>query len=295
MRIEARGVTRRFGDVLALEAVGFTLPAGSRVALVGPNGSGKSTLNRILMGLIGYDGEVRIDGKAPDGARLELARRMAYVPQSAPNLAVPAGELVAALSDVRGMDRRAVARIAESLELDVAAIAARPFRGLSGGMKQKLLVSLALAANPDLLILDEPTGSLDARSRERLMPLLAEHAGSATLLLCSHRLEEVRQLVDHVLVLQDGRLVYDGPAREFLETSTRALIEVASESDAAARWLVERGFRRVSDQRWVRLARPAEKRELLETLIKDLAPQLDDVNVRDLEWLEVEGGRDGER
>lgn len=295
MHIEARRVTRHFGDVRALDGVSFSIAAGSRVALVGPNGSGKSTLNRILMGLLGYEGELRIGGHAPERARLEATHRMAYVPQTAPNLAAPVGELVAALAAVRGMPREAVARIAAQLELDVAAVAARPFRGLSGGMKQKLLVALALATRPDLLILDEPTGSLDARSRERLMPLVAEHAPGATLLLCSHRLEEVRQLVDHVLVLQEGRLVYDGPARDFLETSTRALVEVASQSEAAASWLLERGFRRVADHRWVRLAHRAEKRELLEALIKDLAPELEDVNVRDLEWLEVgNGSGDGE-
>ncbi len=290
LHIEARGVTRYFGDVRALDGVTFSIAAGSRVALVGPNGSGKSTLNRILMGLLGYDGELRIGGHAPERARLEPTHRMAYVPQTPPNLAAPVGELVGALTAVRGMPREAVAEVAAQLELDVAAVAARPFRSLSGGMKQKLLVALALATRPDLLILDEPTGSLDARSRERLMPLVAEHASAATLLLCSHRLEEVRQLVDHVLVLQEGRLAYDGPARDFLETSTRALVEVSSHSEAAAAWLLERGFRRVADHRWVRLAQRAEKRELLEALVKDLAPELEDVNVRDLEWLEVGDG-----
>jgi ABC-type multidrug transport system ATPase subunit len=289
MQIEMEGVTRRFGRVLALRDVTCTIPAGRKVALIGPNGSGKSTLNRILMGLLAFEGEVRIAGHSPREDRVEVARRMAYVPQVAPNLAAPVRELVDVFTGLRGGSPDAVAELCRSLELDLEAVAATPFRGLSGGMKQKLLLALALAADASLLILDEPTGSLDARTRERLLPILGERAAEATLLLCSHRLEEVRQLVDHVLLLDEGRLVHDGPAEAFLATSTRALVEVAVEA-AAEPWLEERGFRRVAGERWVRVVSRSEKRDLVAALMKDLASRLHDLNVRDLEWLDVDGG-----
>lgn len=210
MQVAAEGLTRRFGDFVALDRVGFDLPSGSRVALVGPNGSGKSTLNRILMGLLRYEGRVLLDGRAPGGR--ELARRIAYVPQTAPSFAVPVAELVRAVARLRGMETALVADLAARLGLDLEDVARRPFRSLSGGMKQKLLVAMALAPRVSLLILDEPTGSLDRESRERFLPLLDEFAEGATVLFCSHRLDDVRGRVDRVLELVDGRATFDGPA-----------------------------------------------------------------------------------
>ena len=180
---------------------------------MGPNGSGKSTLNRALMGLIRYEGEIRIDGISPGEDRLEVARRIAYVPQFAPSLAAPVRQMVRALSALRDMPTARVARWAEALHLDLEAVAERPLRSLSGGMKQKLLLALALAADASLLILDEPTGSLDLETRERFFPLLEEAAPAATIVLCSHRGEELAGSVHRELELAEGRVVYDGPPR----------------------------------------------------------------------------------
>ena len=207
MRIEVRGLTKRFGSAHALRDVGFDTPAGRRVALIGPNGSGKSTLNRVLMGLLDFDGEVRLDGHSPLRDRVAVAQRMAYVPQIAPTLAVPVGELLRAFGRIRDIPAARLRRIGGELGLDLEELAPQPFRSLSGGMRQKVLIALALASRASLLILDEPTGSLDARSRERFFELFGALAGDATVVLCSHRLEEVRQLVDHVLFLAEGRLI----------------------------------------------------------------------------------------
>jgi ABC-type multidrug transport system ATPase subunit len=291
VRVEVQGLSKRFGDLVALRDVAFTLPHGRRTALVGPNGSGKSTLNRVVMGLLAFEGEVRVDGFSARDERVEVARRMAYVPQIAPALAVPSGELVRALSSVRGGDPARVSEIAARLGLELGEIASRPFRSLSGGMKQKLLIALALAADAKLLILDEPTGSLDARTRERFFPLFEELAGDATVILCSHRLEEVRHLVDHVLMLDEGRLVYDGPAAALLDASTTSLVEVRAEGEAAALWLKSRGFRRGAGAWWVRAATPREKLTLLPELLNALDGSLRDFSVRDVESLEVGAGR----
>ncbi len=287
MRVEVAGLSKRFGELFALRNVAFTLPPGRRTALVGPNGSGKSTLNRVVMGLLAFEGEVRVDGCSARDERVGIARRMAYVPQIAPALAVPAGELVRALASVRGGDPARVAEIAARLGLELAEVASRPFRSLSGGMKQKLLIALALAADAKLLILDEPTGSLDARTRERFFPLFEELAGDATVILCSHRLEEVRHLVDHVLLLDEGKLVYDGAAAPILDASTTCLIEVRAEGEAAAKWLESRGFRRGASAWWVRTATSREKLTLLPELMHALDGSLRDFAVRDLESLEL--------
>ncbi len=286
MRIEARGVRKRFGAVVALDGIGFAIPSGGRVALVGPNGSGKSTLNRILMGLLACEGEVRIDGRSPLEERVELARRMAYVPQAPPQLAASVGELLRAVADARGMARSALDRAARRLDLDLGALSPRSFRTLSGGTKQKLAIALAFAADARLLVLDEPTGSLDARARERFFELCDEIEAAATVVLCSHRLEEIRPLVDHVLFLEEGRLVYDGGAAAFLDACAGSVLEVWTHGEAAEGWLESHGFRRAPAGFWLRAATQAEKMKLLAELAA-LGGALANVNARDLERLDL--------
>jgi ABC-2 type transport system ATP-binding protein len=290
VRIEARDVAKRFGSLAALDGVSFEVAPRSRVALVGPNGSGKSTLNRILMGLLACRGAVRLDGRCPFRERVAVARRMAYVPQIAPQLGAPVGEVLAAVAGVRGLDPGRVARLAAAFDLDLGALAAAPFRSLSGGTKQKLLITLAFASDAHLLILDEPTGSLDARARERFFELLDACAPEATLVLCSHRLDEIRPLVDHVLLLHEGRVRYDGPAAAFLAERALAVVDVWAEGEAADAWLAARGFRRSASGAWRRTATQAEKLTLLAELGRELGPALHNVNARDLETVELDAG-----
>lgn len=222
MRIELRNVRKRFGRMEALRGLDLDLPAGTRAALVGPNGSGKSTLIRALLGLLACEGDVRLDGRSPFEDRLLTARRLAYVPQTAPQLSASVEEVIHTVAFTRGLSPEAIGGVAARLDLDLAPIRARPFRNLSGGMKQKLLLAAAFAARPALLVLDEPTASLDARARERFHALCAELPAGTTLLLCSHRFEEIRHLADHVIALEDGRVTWDGPARDFLPLRPRA-------------------------------------------------------------------------
>ncbi|MBW2280578.1 MAG: ABC transporter ATP-binding protein [Deltaproteobacteria bacterium] len=212
MRVEVRGLARSFGSVEALCGLDFTIEPGERVALIGPNGSGKSTLTRALMGLIGFRGEVRLDGSCPLRERIRVARQLAYVPQIAPRLAAPVGELLRAVRSVRGETLSGVDDLARRFDLDLDALASRPFSALSGGMKQKLLLALALGSRASLLILDEPIGSLDAESRERFYELIRDLPEDVTLLLCSHRLEEQAALVQRAIALEEGRQRFDGPA-----------------------------------------------------------------------------------
>jgi ABC-2 type transport system ATP-binding protein len=293
VRIEAHGVRKRFGRVLALDGVSFEIAPRSRVALVGPNGSGKSTLNRILMGLLACEGAVRLDGRCPFRERVAVARAMAYVPQAAPALAAPVGELVRAIARVRGLEPETVAGVAETLGLEIAAVARRPFRSLSGGTQQKLLIALAFASRASLLILDEPTGSLDAVTRERFFRIFETLGPEATLVLCSHRLEEIRPLVDRVLVLDEGRVAYAGPVEAFLDRAALATLEVWADGPEAEAWLAERGFRRTASGAWRRTVARGEKMRLLPEMTRALGPGLRNVNARDLEGLELARAREG--
>ena len=291
MRIEVRDARKRFGAVHALDGVSFDVEPGRRVALVGPNGSGKSTLNRVLMGLLGCAGRVRIAGRCPFGERVAVARRMAYVPQVAPQLGAPVAEVLGAIARVRALPRERVERTAVAFDLDLAALAGQPFRSLSGGTKQKLLLALALAADASLLILDEPTGSLDARARERFFELFEALPRETTLVLCSHRLDEIRPLVSQVLQLSEGRVAYDGPADAFLARSGIAALDVWVDGDEAAGWLTGRGFRRGASGAWHRTIGSAEKMALLAEAAAALGPRLRNLNARDLEAIELERAR----
>lgn len=228
MEIELHDVRKRFGETEVLRGLTLRISSGQRVGLVGPNGSGKSTLVRVLLGLLAAEGKVRLDGRDPFLDHARLLPNIGYVPQTAPNLGTPVSEVVSTVCGLRGIPFDRVKEICTELSLDLDALQKRPLRNLSGGMKQKLLIALALASRASLYILDEPTASLDARSRELFFRMYASHTKDATLLLCSHRLEEVRQLVDHVLVLAEGKSTYFGPVAEFLSQRGVNIVEVLS-------------------------------------------------------------------
>lgn len=288
MRIEIDHLRKRFGKVLALDDVSLELPSGSRTALIGPNGSGKSTLVRVLMGMLNAEGEVRCDGEPADGNRRALARRIAYVPQIAPRLGAPVRDVVRAAAGLRGISWATVAALAGALSIDLDELAKRPFRALSGGQRQKVLAALALASGADLLLLDEPTASMDPRSRSEFFRLVEELPPTMTVLLCSHRLDEIRRLVDRVVVLADGRLGWRGSASAYLAEHAEAIVEVHAEGERADDWLLARGFSRGLAGWWSKLLPVAERAGLLADLGRSLNGQVRDVMARDIERLQPE-------
>lgn len=224
MRVEIQGARKRFGRVEALRGINVSIPEGGRVALVGPNGSGKSTLIRTLLGLIDYEGTVLLDGRSPYDDREEVAARLAYVPQVAPALSATVHEVVRLVTHTRDLDVAEVAQVATRFELDIAKAGSQVFRNLSGGMKQKLLLSIAFASRPRLLVLDEPTASLDVRAREQFFLLCNQLDADVTVLLCSHRVEELRHLAERVIALEEGRVTFDGLADQYLQQAAPAAV-----------------------------------------------------------------------
>lgn len=286
MHVEFSNLGKRFGRVTALRDVTLALPAGSRTALIGPNGSGKSTLVRALMGMLVHTGEVRIDGRVVDDDRGTVASRIAYVPQIAPRLAAPVREVVRAVAQLRGMAPDAIAEAARELDLDLGTLGKRPFRALSGGQRQKVLAALALASGAELFVLDEPTASMDPRSRGAFFGLVERLPATTTVLLCSHRLDEIRRLVDHVVVLAEGSLAWQGAATAYLEEHAEATVEVRVAGEQAFAWLTARGFLRGAAGWWSRSLPVGERARLLADIGRDLDGQVRDVMARDVERLQ---------
>ena len=288
MRVELTGIRKRYGKLEALAGVGLALPSGTRLALIGPNGSGKTTLTRVVMGLVAHQGEVRLDGAPAARVRAGRGADLAYVPQVAPQMAATVEELIRTVAGVRGVPRSRIDAVAVELGLDVRAVARRPFRGLSGGMKQKLLIALALGVGPRLVILDEPTASLDAAARARFVELERELLAGATVILCSHRLDELRAMVDRVVALEDGRVVHDGAAADYVTRHTRSVFEVLLAGEGGAEALAARGFAPTTGGWWSRAVDHEEKMRLLPE-VTALGVHLRDVVVRDLDRLVVPG------
>lgn len=285
MHVELHDVGKRFGRVAALAGVTLELPPGSRTALIGPNGSGKSTLTRALLGMLSVTGRIAIDGRPLEEARAAGAAWFAYVPQIAPRLAAPVREVVAAVVGLRGMRRETVVEHARRLGLDLDELAKRPFRALSGGQRQKVLAALALAADAELLLLDEPTASMDPVSRAAFFGLVEALPAEVSVLLCSHRLDEIRRLVDRVVVMQDGKVAWSGPAAGYLDRHADAVIEVRVAGVDADEWLAARGFARGTSGWWSKSLPVGERAPTLREINKNLNGQVRDIMARDVERL----------
>ena len=229
--IQIADVRKRFGRARVLDGVSFDVLAGQSVALWGSNGAGKTTLIRCLLGLIDFEGDIRVAGLDVrcDGKRVR--RLLGYVPQE---LAFYDDfrviEAARYLARLRGAD---VSECEAGLaDVGLLAHARKRVRELSGGMKQRLALSIALLNDPPLLVLDEPTSNLDSAGRQSLMKLLLQlKAAGKTILFISHRPEEVRGLADRVLTLEAGRVLTD--------VATPHLHRTDEEDDDNARTLEE--------------------------------------------------------
>jgi ABC-type multidrug transport system ATPase subunit len=226
--IEIAEVRKSFGKSKILDGVCFEVEAGQGVALWGSNGAGKTTLIRCLLGLINFEGDIfvaginvkthgksarRLIGYVPqelamydDFPVIEAARFMASLKRASSHPPLPLGEGRGEGRQTRNLD------VAEqSLDnLGLLDHSKKLVRELSGGMKQKLALSLALIDDPPILVLDEPTSNLDSGARRNLLDLLGDLKSSGkTILFISHRPEEVADLADRVLTLEHGRVVSD--------------------------------------------------------------------------------------
>lgn len=216
-------VTKTFKRARVLDGIDLEIGLSERVALIGSNGAGKTTLIRCLLGEYTHEGSVIVDGDQPRQERTRVLAKIGFVPQLPPPLKMPVGQLIGFAAGLCGTDPQRILDLARRLGLDTAPIMDRQFVRLSGGMKQKLLIAIALGREARVLVMDEPAANLDPEARKIFFELLAERADSATMLISSHRLNEVSSLVNRVVELDLGRVVLDDRVAD--DTSLTGLLD----------------------------------------------------------------------
>ena len=207
--IQFKNVVKNFRRARVLDGISLDVELGERVALIGSNGAGKTTLIRCLLGEYTHDGEITINGLDPRSNRTAVLGAIGFVPQLPPPLKMPVGQLIDFSAALCNTDPKRIHEIAKRLGLDVESILSRQFVRLSGGMKQKLLIAIALGRDAKVLVMDEPAANLDPEARKIFFDLLAERQNEATMLISSHRLDEVSALVNRVIEMDMGKVVLD--------------------------------------------------------------------------------------
>jgi ABC-2 type transport system ATP-binding protein len=204
--IEIGKLTKSFKGKIALDHLDLRVAKGERIALMGHNGSGKTTLIRCLLGLHSYQGTIRVNGKDPVTARLSTLSEIGFVPQTPPALRMSVGEFTRLLCKLCHLTEDEVRGTALRMDLDLGPIWKVPFCGLSGGMKQKLLIAAALVRKPLLLIVDEPTANLDPKARRIFLDELKALSPESILLISSHRVDELAGIVTRLVELDRGMM-----------------------------------------------------------------------------------------
>ncbi|TQS43762.1 ABC transporter ATP-binding protein [Cryptosporangium phraense] len=224
MQITITSLTKTFrGGVAALDGLDLTIPTGM-FGLLGANGAGKTTLMRILAGIARpTSGRVVAGGHdlGTGEGRAAVQRELGYLPQDLgvyPDLT--ARQFLDYIALLKGLDDRSARRRRVGELLEVVALTAdadRRLRGFSGGMRQRVGIAQALLADPQLLIVDEPTAGLDPEERIRFRTLLSQFAGSRTVLLSTHIVDDIAQTCREVAVLAKGRLIFRGTTEELVQ------------------------------------------------------------------------------
>ena len=211
--IKFRDVVKRYGNVVALNGVSFTVNCGERVALLGPNGAGKSTILKLAVGLLTPDeGEVLIKGYSP--LSVQARGLIGYLPEDAsPYFILTVRENLEYIASLRGV-KDVKERVEQLLDLlELREYERRRVSSLSRGNRQKLAIALALIHSPEVLLLDEPLNYLDIPTQEKVISLLNSMKG-VTVLVSTHIMSIAMRLAERVIVISKGRIVWQGEMQE---------------------------------------------------------------------------------
>jgi ABC-2 type transport system ATP-binding protein len=231
--VSCRGLTKRYGAILALDRLDLEVPAGSVFGFLGPNGAGKTTTLRLLTGLARpTSGVATVAGLPVGSGDGEMARHIGYLDQDPRFHGWMKGrEVLEFVGRLYGIEGRALrARVAEVLGIvGLADAGDRAAGGYSGGMRQRLGLGQAIIARPSVLFLDEPVSSLDPEGRRDVLEIISAVRQTATVFMSTHILNDVERVCDRVGVLDHGRLVTVAPIDELLERYARPVFRLDPE------------------------------------------------------------------
>ena len=244
--LRTRGLVKRYPGVTAVDGLDVEVPAG-RVGLVGANGAGKTTLFRMMLG-VSHPTEGSLEVCGIDVAQDPIGVRglLGYMPEhDCLPLDQTAADVVATFGELSGLPSRAARQrasdVLDLVGLDEARF--RPIGGFSTGMRQRAKLAQALVADPELVLLDEPTAGLDPLGREEMLDLVARLGGlGISVLLATHLLDDVQQVCDHVIMLDGGRLVVSGSTSGLLERTGLLSVDVGPERDGLVARLIGDGL-----------------------------------------------------
>jgi ABC-2 type transport system ATP-binding protein len=249
--VSLTGVTKRYRGTAALGSVDLAFHPGI-TGLLGPNGAGKTTFLRIVATVLAPDaGDVRLLGRIPDTPErlADIRRRLGYLPQE---MGFPRGftafgfvDYMAVLKEwtVRASRHDEVRRVLDLV--DLGDLATKRLSALSGGQRRRVALAQALLGEPELLLLDEPTTGVDPEQRVTLRQVLSRAGERSTVLLSTHQTEDVAALCDRVVVLDRGRVRFDGPVLDLVATATgRVWLADAPHPAARASWRTGTGRHR---------------------------------------------------
>ena len=280
--ISVANVSKYYGQFPALNNVSFEIGVGESAALWGPNGAGKTTIIRCLLGIAKYQGQITIAGHDPVAAGQQARSAIGYVPQDLPVQPMTVGEMVAFIAKIKraelndSLDRLTLLGIESQVDKEI--------RALSGGMKQRLALALALIGNPSILLMDEPTASLDAKGRADLLQLLhALKRKGMTLIFSSHRPEDVLALSDRILMLDGGVLSEEqspGAFRSTLGNQSRLVVFLRNgHMQAALDTLADIGLEGSGDGKVISVPiRVDQKAEVLSAMVRN------GIDIEDFDW-----------
>ena len=208
--IEDRNVTKNFSSHISLDNVNIEFKKNEYIALMGPNGAGKTTLIRSILGYYHPNsGEVLINGLNPIKDRIKVLEHISFVPQLPPPIKLSLNELMQYIQASSNVNKELIMHYANEMKLDIAANLNKSFFKLSGGMKQKMLIAISLAKKSNIIIYDEPTANLDPKARDDFYRLLEQNEDDKVLLFVTHRLDEIKDIVNRQVYMDLGKIVSD--------------------------------------------------------------------------------------
>ena len=219
--IEVRDLTKRYGDLLAIDRVSFTAQKGEIVGFLGPNGAGKTTTMRIITGFLpATAGTVKVEGFDIFDDAHEVRKRIGYLPESPPLYAdMTVTSYLEFVGRIKGLTRAALPEAVDRAlqRCGLTEVHRRVLGHLSKGFRQRVGLAQALIHEPGVLVLDEPTIGLDPRQIREILSLVKELAGERTVILSTHILQEVVQICRKVVIINEGHVVIE----DQIETLTR--------------------------------------------------------------------------